>query len=296
MLAGSNRAWEKVENVASACLNGISGTRLTLNRYRGMESFLDIAMFDAGVKEATIETMWHVVERNREIPRRYLRSKARIIGKPQLGFQDLACPLPIQDPGRFSWQEATGMVLDAFQSFYPGLAEFARSMLALRRVESEKRQGKRPGAFCTKSLKTRESRVFMTFGGPWVMCGSQKIRYGASSTTEQPCSMLDVNLRLGTEKIFQPDTPYPPNSFPNEIVRLKNSDAVLFRLRKTKNCFYICLGRIVNLKLVFEGGVQEGYSLRHIFFTRLCQEALRGRGRGFTLVLLHHLLPRRNGL
>jgi oligoendopeptidase F len=165
VLASSNRAWEKVQNVACACLNGITGTRLTLNRHRGVRDFLDMAMFDAGVQESTIETMWRVVERTGEIPRRYLRSKARIIGKPQLGFQDLACPLPIQDQGRFSWQEATTMVLDAFQSFYPGLAEFARSMLALRRVESEKRPGKRPGAFCTRSLKTRESRVFMTFGG-----------------------------------------------------------------------------------------------------------------------------------
>ena len=165
VLAGSNRAWEKVESVASACLNGISGARLTLNRYRGVKNVLDMAMFDAGVKETTIETMWHVVEGNREILWKYLRKKAQIIGKPKLGFQDLAGPLPIQGQGRFSWQEACGMVLDAFRAFYPNLAEFAHSMLALHRVESEKRPGKRPGAFCTRSLKTRESRVFMTFGG-----------------------------------------------------------------------------------------------------------------------------------
>lgn len=165
VLEGSNRAWERVENVVSACLNGISGTRLTVNRYRGVKNFLDMAMFDAGVREATVETMWRVVEKNREVPRKYLRKKAQIIGKPKLGFQDLSAPLPIQVQSRFSWQEACRMVLHAFQAFYPDLAEFARSMLALRRVESEKRQGKRPGAFCTRSLKTRESRVFMTFGG-----------------------------------------------------------------------------------------------------------------------------------
>lgn len=165
VLAGSNRAWESVENVAAACLNGLSGMRLTLNRYRGVTNFLDMAVFDAGVKEATIETMWRVVERNREIPRSYLRRKARLIGKAQLGFQDLTCPLPLQDQRRFSWREATGMVLHAFRSLYPGLGDFAELMLARSRVESEKRPGKRPGAFCTTSLKSRESRVFMTFGG-----------------------------------------------------------------------------------------------------------------------------------
>jgi oligoendopeptidase F len=165
VLAGSNRAWESVETVAAACLNGLSGTRLTLNRYRGITNFLDMAMFDAGVKERTIETMWRVVERNREIPRSYLRRKAKLIGKAKLGFQDLTCPLPVRDQRRFSWREATGMVLHAFRSFYPGLGDFAEFMLARNRVESERRPGKRPGAFCTTSLKTRESRVFMTFGG-----------------------------------------------------------------------------------------------------------------------------------
>jgi oligoendopeptidase F len=165
VLDGSNRAWESVENVAAACLNGLSGTRLTLNRYRGVTNFLDMAMFDGGVKEATIETMWRVVERNREVPRSYLRTKARLIGKARLGFQDLTCPLPLREGRRFSWQEATGMVLHAFRGFYPALGDFAEFMLARTRVESEKRPGKRPGAFCTTSLKTRESRVFMTFGG-----------------------------------------------------------------------------------------------------------------------------------
>jgi len=165
VLTGSNRAWESVETVAAACLNGLSGTRLTLNRYRGVTNFLDMAMFDAGVKERTIETMWRVVERNREIPRSYLRRKAKLIGKAKLGFQDLTSPLPLQDQRRFSWREATGMVLHAFRSFYPDLGAFTEFMLARNRVESEKRPGKRPGAFCTTSLKTRESRVFMTFGG-----------------------------------------------------------------------------------------------------------------------------------
>jgi oligoendopeptidase F len=165
VLAGSNRAWESVENVAAACLNGLSGTRLTLDRYRGVTNFLDMAMFDAGVKERTIETMWRVVERNREIPRNYLRGKAKLIGKARLGFQDLTCPLPLQEQRRFSWREATGMVVHAFRSLYPGLGDFAEFMLAQNRVESERRPGKRPGAFCTTSLKTKESRVFMTFGG-----------------------------------------------------------------------------------------------------------------------------------
>ncbi len=164
-MAGSNRTWSGVENVAGACLNGISGTRLTLNRNRGVKSFLEIAMFQSGVSQETIELMWSVVARNREVAWRYLRRKAQLIGKPKLGMQDLMCPLPLATSRRFTWAEGTGRVLDAFGASYPALGEFAQMMLDERRVESEKRAGKRPGAFCTSSYKSCESRVFMTYGG-----------------------------------------------------------------------------------------------------------------------------------
>ena len=42
---GGNAAWQTVEDVAAAALNAIAGSRLTLNRHRGVEHFLDIALF-----------------------------------------------------------------------------------------------------------------------------------------------------------------------------------------------------------------------------------------------------------
>lgn len=165
VLDGSNAAWQAVEETAAACLNGIAGARLTLNRHRGVPHFLDVAMFDASVSRETIETMWRVVGERRELSRRYLRAKARAIGRERLGFQDLGAPLPVREgDAKIGWESGTAMMLDAFDASYPGLADFSRAMLAKRRVEGEKRAGKRPGAFCTTSWKSGESRVFMTWG------------------------------------------------------------------------------------------------------------------------------------
>ena len=41
---GGNAAWQSVEDTAAAALNAIAGTRLTLNRHRGVDHFLDIAL------------------------------------------------------------------------------------------------------------------------------------------------------------------------------------------------------------------------------------------------------------
>jgi oligoendopeptidase F len=48
---------------------------------------------------------------------------------------------------------------------YPGLAGYFEQALEKRWIESEKRPGKRPGAFCTGSEVSGEQRVYMTFGG-----------------------------------------------------------------------------------------------------------------------------------
>ena len=164
-LCSSNTAWESVEHVAAACLNHIAGTRLTLNRHRGVADFLTIPYFDAAVEARTVDAMWAEAARARGLVERYGRLKARLLGKERLGFQDLPAPLPQAQGSRYSWDQGVDLVLGAFDAAYADLGGFAREMLDARRVEAEQRPAKRPGAFCATSLATRESRVFMTFGG-----------------------------------------------------------------------------------------------------------------------------------
>ena len=163
--ANSNKAWDEVAHVAAAALNAIAGARLTLNRHRGVDDFLLEPFFDAAVQPATIEAMWSVVAANSKTVWNFLRLKARHLGVERIGFQDLYCPLSFGcDQKTYTWRQAVDTVLGAFDAAYPALGSFAASMFAQGGVESEQRPGKRPGAFCTTSLLSRESRVYMYFG------------------------------------------------------------------------------------------------------------------------------------
>jgi len=164
-LERSNKAWESMEHVAAAALNAIAGTRLSLYRHRGIEDFLTRPFFDARVRRESVEAMWQAVEDSQDTAQRIMRAKARCLGKGKLGFQDLVCPVPQAQGGRYSWEQACGLVLAACDARYPALGGFVREMLEAGRVESEERAGKRPGAFCTTSLLSRQSYVFMSFGG-----------------------------------------------------------------------------------------------------------------------------------
>lgn len=162
---GGNAAWAGVEDSVAACLNGISGARLTLYERRGVGHFLDAALRQAHVSRASIDAMWSVAVEFRPLLHRYLRAKAKLMGKDRLGFQDTACTLPFKDSKRISWTEGSGKVFGAFRAAYPRLADFSAEMLAGRRIEAQVRPGKRPGAFCTHSDKTREARVYMSYDG-----------------------------------------------------------------------------------------------------------------------------------
>ncbi len=164
-LEGSNAAWESAGDVAAACLNAIVGTRLELYRRRGVGHFLEPAVFDAGISRQTLHTMLDVVRSRSEVPRRYLRRKARILGLERLDFHDLAAPLPIASQQRISWEAAQERVLSAFGGFYPELRDFALEAFERRWIDHRPRSGKRPGGFCSTSKLIGESRVFMTFNG-----------------------------------------------------------------------------------------------------------------------------------
>lgn len=163
-LVDGNVAWASMEDVAAACLNHIAGTRLTLYKRRGIGHFLDEALHGSSITKNTLEALIGAIEETVELPRRMMRLKAKVLGMKKLGFQDLSAPLPIKADSFYSWADGKQATLDAFAQ-YPRLHEYAARSFKNRWVESEPRNGKRPGAYCTSSYYSRESRVFMTYNG-----------------------------------------------------------------------------------------------------------------------------------
>lgn len=160
---GGNAAWRRAEDMAAAALNAIAGTRLTLNRHRGVAHFLDIALFQAGITRSTLDAMFAALFARLEIPRRILRLKARQIGKPSLCWYDLGAPLDLPEGERLSWDKAQCLVERAFTGAYPTLGNFFRTVIDRNWIDWEPRASKRPGGFCTTSMLSLESRIFMTY-------------------------------------------------------------------------------------------------------------------------------------
>jgi oligoendopeptidase F len=161
---GGNAAWQSIEDMAAAALNAIAGTRLTLNRHRQVEHFLEIALFQSSITRKTLDAMFEALFSRLEVPRKILRLKAKLLARPSLAWFDVGAPLELPGQEKLSWEKATSMVGKSFERAYPALGKFfEQQIIGKDWVDWEPRTGKRPGGFCTSSMLTKESRIFMTY-------------------------------------------------------------------------------------------------------------------------------------
>ena len=160
---GATRPGASIETVPAAALNAIGGTRLSLYRHRGMDHYLDRALFQAAISRETLEAMFEAVFAEIDVARGILAYKARLMGGDTLGWYDLSAPLTVENQDEPSWEDARTLVHRAFAAGYPALADYTAEAYAKRWIDWSPRPGKRPGAFCTGSPLSKESRVYMTY-------------------------------------------------------------------------------------------------------------------------------------
>ncbi len=160
------KPWQDHAVTLAAGLNGIAGTRLSLYGRRSIPHFLDTPLFDGAMSRASLNAMMEAIHANIELPRRALRTAAKLQGTPALHYFDLEAPqVAAPDEKPLTWDEACATVERAFSSAYPKLGSYFRDLLAQRWIEAQPRAGKRPGAFCTGSQLKHEERIYMTFHG-----------------------------------------------------------------------------------------------------------------------------------
>jgi oligoendopeptidase F len=160
-----NVAWASIADVTAAALNHIGGIRHTLNDRRGIRHFLDVAVRQAGISQKTLDAMLEAVSAGAPLARRALLVKARAMGLPAISWFDLEAPLPLQVASRIPLEAGVDKIRKAFGHRYDKLARHFDALLETRRIETEARPDKRPGAFCAPSDLTGDAFVFMTYQG-----------------------------------------------------------------------------------------------------------------------------------
>lgn len=159
------QAWAQQADVISSTLNNLAGFRLTLYRYRGWDSFLKEPLDTNRMTEATLRAMWAAVEQGKGKLLDYFAKKAALLGVDKLSWFDLAAPLGEESPEAIPYDEAAQFIVDNFGRFSPKLQALAIAAFNDGWIEAEDRAGKSAGGFCTTFPLSKESRIFLTYGG-----------------------------------------------------------------------------------------------------------------------------------
>jgi pepF/M3 family oligoendopeptidase len=159
-----NKAWDSVREALAACMNGIKGEVITLNKRRGREDALHSALDQARIDRKTLEAMLGAMEASFPKFRKYFEHKAKLIGKEKLAWWDIYAPIGKADT-RYTFEEAGGFILDAFEKFSPELRSFSERAFDNNWIDAEMREGKRGGGFCMEVQGVKESRILVNFDG-----------------------------------------------------------------------------------------------------------------------------------
>jgi len=131
---------------------------------RNYSSPISVRNLRNDIPDIAVDALLEVCQKNTPVFQRFFDLKAQWIKTDQLRRYDIYAPVAQADK-TYSFQEGVDMVLDAFQTFDPRVAELAEKIIADGHVDSEVRKGKRGGAFCWSVDKDLSPWVLLNFQG-----------------------------------------------------------------------------------------------------------------------------------
>jgi oligoendopeptidase F len=163
--AGVKAALASVEPVLAACLNGMTGARLSLLRRRRLD-VVDEVTERMSVSRVTIETMMGVLHQRRGLLQRYLDLKRRALGLAELQMPDRWAPQGASQP--LSPSQVLDRVTDAFDRHCPSLCDGVRRVRRNRWIDYRVGPEGAGSGFCVDSPLRGEPRTAMNVSGTFM--------------------------------------------------------------------------------------------------------------------------------
>lgn len=116
------------------------------------------------IPDDAVHALLSVCSKNAGIFQEYLRLKARICNIKALNRYHIYAPHPA-DRKRYRYQDAVRMVLNAYRSFSPRLAELAERVFHERHIDARTLPGKLSGAYCYSVTPGLTPYVLLNYTG-----------------------------------------------------------------------------------------------------------------------------------
>jgi oligoendopeptidase F len=164
-----NKAWQTHEISFAEILNAINGWRNDEARLRSEKKeyhFLTQACHQAKITRPTLDTLMQTTFERKGIGHKAMALQKKAAGLTKRGPWDLmSLPCPFTSKAEYSFEDAKEIILEAFHSFRPEMAEYAQLMFDRKWIDVRPTENRSMGGYCTRFPSYRESRIFMTWAG-----------------------------------------------------------------------------------------------------------------------------------
>jgi len=147
-------------------LNAQVQSHVVAKNVHKFDTSLDAALFEYNIPRAVYTQLLEDVHANLPTLHRYLRLRQKIMGLPQLGYEDLYAPIVQSVNLQYTPEQAQALTLEAFAPLGPTYVDTLRKGYAERWVDFMPNTGKSPGAYSNTVYGVHPFQL-LNFNGAW---------------------------------------------------------------------------------------------------------------------------------
>jgi oligoendopeptidase F len=132
------------------------------DRLRAYPNWLASRNLSNEASDESVQALIQAVKGRYEIPRRWYRLKAQLLGVDRLADYDRMAAVTDEDPV-VPWREARELVTDCYEGFSPELGGIVRQFFDDRWIDAPLRPAKRGGAFCASTVPELHPYVMLNY-------------------------------------------------------------------------------------------------------------------------------------
>jgi oligoendopeptidase F len=143
-------------------LNTLLADKMVDDRLRGFPHWLAGRNLANEASDESVQALIDAVRRRYELPRRWYRLKARLLGVDKLADYDRMAAVT-HEGERVDWDQARAMVHASYDAFSPELGNLVGRFFDERWIDAPVRPAKRGGAFCAYTVPSVHPYVLLNY-------------------------------------------------------------------------------------------------------------------------------------
>ena len=169
------------------------------DRLRGYPSWISARNLSNETTDEAVQALIDAAVSRFDVPQRYYRLKARLLGIDRLEHFDRFAPLG-QDTTSTSWDKAREITQGAYADFSNEAGDIVEQIFSSGWVDAPVRPDKRTGAFCATTVPGVHPYVFMNYTGDRrsVLTLAHELGHALHGSLAQPLGLFNASTPLTT--------------------------------------------------------------------------------------------------